>query len=235
MLQLGWVFGGVVGLLLGGVWTFGHASVYAIGFGTITLLLVVGLVQSYLVRSGRTMVPEARSATPPRARGRAARRPARRTAADSADPGTPIGSPGRHRPPPPSLPAVDARGAPPPPTQGGRRSMTRSLPYPAARRCARRGRRTAERLHRAAPDHHVLRRSGGGHASSPNCGAPSISAALTVTCPPDAQNTANDGALTMGTDQPCRSTCPARWPTRRGSSRTPTAMRPASCRPNAPT
>ena len=60
VLQLGWVFGGVVGLLLGGVWTFGHASVYAIGFGTITLLLVFGLVQSYLVRSGRTMVPKIR-------------------------------------------------------------------------------------------------------------------------------------------------------------------------------
>ena len=68
VLQLGWVFGGVVGLLLGGVWTFGHASVYAIGFGTITLLLVFGLVQSYLVRSGRTLVPKIR-----RRPGRAAR------------------------------------------------------------------------------------------------------------------------------------------------------------------
>ena len=58
VLQLGWVFGGVVGLLLGGVWTFGHASVYAIGFGTVTLMLVIGLVQSYLVRSGRTMFPK---------------------------------------------------------------------------------------------------------------------------------------------------------------------------------
>ncbi len=58
VLQLGWVFGGVVGLLLGGVWTFGHANVYAIGFGTIAMLLALGLVQSVLVRSGRTMVPK---------------------------------------------------------------------------------------------------------------------------------------------------------------------------------
>jgi MFS family permease len=58
VLQLGWVFGGVVGLLLGGVWTFGHANVYAIGFGTITLILLVGLTQSWLVRSGRTMLPK---------------------------------------------------------------------------------------------------------------------------------------------------------------------------------
>jgi MFS family permease len=71
VLQLGWVFGGVIGLLLGGVWTFGHANVYAIGFGTITLLLVTGLVQSYLVRSGRTMVPKLRRGG---TRGRSGRR-----------------------------------------------------------------------------------------------------------------------------------------------------------------
>ncbi len=57
ILQLGWVFGGVIGLLLGGVWTFGHANVYAIGFSTITVLLLLGLVQSFLVRSGRTLIP----------------------------------------------------------------------------------------------------------------------------------------------------------------------------------
>lgn len=73
VLQLGWVFGGVVGLLLGGVWTFGHASVYAIGFGTITLMLVVGLVQSYLVRSGRTMVPKIHLQAGRRSRRRTAR------------------------------------------------------------------------------------------------------------------------------------------------------------------
>ena len=60
VLQLGWVFGGVIGLLLGGVWTFGHANVYAIGFGTITVLLIIGLVQSWLVRTGRSMFPTPR-------------------------------------------------------------------------------------------------------------------------------------------------------------------------------
>ncbi len=60
VLQLGWVFGGVVGLLLGGVWTFGQANVYSIGFGTITVLLLVGLLQSWLVRSGRSLLPKRR-------------------------------------------------------------------------------------------------------------------------------------------------------------------------------
>ncbi len=58
ILQLAWVFGGVLGLLLGGVWTFGHANVYAIGFGTVGVLLVAGLVQCWLVRSGRSMFPK---------------------------------------------------------------------------------------------------------------------------------------------------------------------------------
>ena len=58
ILQLAWVFGGVLGLLLGGVWTFGHANVYAIGFGTVGVLLVAGLVQCWLVRSGKSMFPK---------------------------------------------------------------------------------------------------------------------------------------------------------------------------------
>jgi len=57
VLQLCWVFGGVVGLLIGGVWSFGHDSVYVIGFAVITVLLILGLVQSWLVRSGRSLVP----------------------------------------------------------------------------------------------------------------------------------------------------------------------------------
>jgi hypothetical protein len=56
-LQLSWVFGGVVGLLLGGVWTFGHDSVYTIGFAVITVLLAVGLAQSWFVRRGRSLFP----------------------------------------------------------------------------------------------------------------------------------------------------------------------------------
>ncbi len=69
ILQLAWVFGGVLGLLLGGVWTFGHANVYAIGFGTVGVLLVAGLVQCWLVRSGRSMFPNL-----PARRSRGARR-----------------------------------------------------------------------------------------------------------------------------------------------------------------
>ena len=57
VLQLSWVFGGVVGLLIGGVWSFGHDQVYVIGFSVITLLLAVGLVQSALVRRGRSLFP----------------------------------------------------------------------------------------------------------------------------------------------------------------------------------
>ncbi|WP_188939911.1 MFS transporter [Nakamurella endophytica] len=57
ILQLSWVFGGVVGLLVGGVW-FGHVSaVYSIGFGVVTVLLAVGTAQCLLVRSGRSMLP----------------------------------------------------------------------------------------------------------------------------------------------------------------------------------
>ncbi len=57
VLQLSWVFGGVVGLLIGGVWSFGHDKVYSIGFSVVTVLLVVGLIQSMLVERGRSLFP----------------------------------------------------------------------------------------------------------------------------------------------------------------------------------
>jgi len=47
----------VVGLLIGGVWSFGHDQVYVIGFSVVTVLLAVGLVQSALVRRGRSLFP----------------------------------------------------------------------------------------------------------------------------------------------------------------------------------
>jgi MFS family permease len=56
-LQLSWVSGGVIGLLIGGVWKFGSASVYVVGFGVVTVILGLGLAQCLLVRKGRTMVP----------------------------------------------------------------------------------------------------------------------------------------------------------------------------------
>jgi MFS family permease len=57
VLQLSWVSGGVVGLLIGGVWSFGHDSVYSIGFAVITVVLLIGLTQSWLVRSGKSLFP----------------------------------------------------------------------------------------------------------------------------------------------------------------------------------
>ncbi len=56
-LQLSWVFGGVVGLLIGGFLNVSHDAVYSIGFGTATALLILGLVQTWLVKSGRSLVP----------------------------------------------------------------------------------------------------------------------------------------------------------------------------------
>ncbi len=78
-LQLSWVFGGVIGLLIGGVWKFGSASVYAIGFGVVTLILGLGLAQCLLVRTGAHHGAECAVPAPrPRRRaGRAGGRPGR--------------------------------------------------------------------------------------------------------------------------------------------------------------
>ncbi|WP_157970722.1 MFS transporter [Nakamurella deserti] len=70
-LQLSWVFGGVVGLLIGGLLDLGHDSVYTIGFGTATVLVALGLVQTRLARSGRSLFPSVR--LPRRRTGRSAR------------------------------------------------------------------------------------------------------------------------------------------------------------------
>ena len=59
-LQLSWVFGGVVGLLIGGLLNLGHDLVYTIGFGTATVLVALGLVQTWLTRSGRSLFPSVR-------------------------------------------------------------------------------------------------------------------------------------------------------------------------------
>ncbi len=57
VLQLCWVFGGVLGLLIGGVWSLHGHSVYLVGFGVIGGLLTVGTVQCVMVRMGRTLLP----------------------------------------------------------------------------------------------------------------------------------------------------------------------------------
>ncbi len=56
-LQLAWVFGGVVGLLLGGVLHLRGKPVYTLGFGVVTALVVLALVQAWLARSGRSLLP----------------------------------------------------------------------------------------------------------------------------------------------------------------------------------
>lgn len=56
-LQLAWVFGGVVGLLLGGVAQLHGRPVYMIGFAVVTVLLALALIQSYVARSGRSLLP----------------------------------------------------------------------------------------------------------------------------------------------------------------------------------
>lgn len=58
VLQLAWCFGGAVGLLL--------PPVYWIGFLTISLVLAVGLTQTYLLRRGGSLVPWIGSKQPPR-------------------------------------------------------------------------------------------------------------------------------------------------------------------------
>ena len=116
-LQLSWVFGGVVGLLIGGVWTFGHDSVYTIGFAVVTVLLAVGLTQSWLVRRARRCSPGCTtpSSAPGSAGARARRAPPSRPPGCRPDPaagyqppagwvqvrrpsGSRRGRPGRHRP-----------------------------------------------------------------------------------------------------------------------------------------
>jgi len=56
-LQLAWVGGGVVGLLLGGVLHLKGNPVYMLGFGVVTVLVVLALVQAWLARTGRALLP----------------------------------------------------------------------------------------------------------------------------------------------------------------------------------
>ncbi len=56
MLQLSWVFGGVIGLLIGGVWALGGNSVYLVGFGILGLLLLAGAAQCVALRLGHNLL-----------------------------------------------------------------------------------------------------------------------------------------------------------------------------------
>ncbi|MEO5834227.1 MAG: MFS transporter [Nakamurella sp.] len=87
-LQLSWVFGGVVGLLIGGLLELSHDAVYRIGFGTVTGLVALGLVQTWLSRSGRSLFPSIRF---PRRRAARSSRSAQDSAAEPAtDPTTAV-------------------------------------------------------------------------------------------------------------------------------------------------
>lgn len=57
VLQLSWVFGGVIGLLIGGVWALNGDAVYLVGFGILGLLLLLGTAQTVAIRMGRSLVP----------------------------------------------------------------------------------------------------------------------------------------------------------------------------------
>ena len=65
VLQLAWVSGGVVGLLIGGVWFAHLGGVYLIGFATVSLILALGLVQCLLRRAGKSLLPRFHSAPGP--------------------------------------------------------------------------------------------------------------------------------------------------------------------------
>lgn len=57
VLQLSWVFGGVIGLLIGGIWTLSGDTVYVVGFGVVGALMALGLAQCIAVRLGRSLLP----------------------------------------------------------------------------------------------------------------------------------------------------------------------------------
>lgn len=103
-LQVSWVFGGIVGLMIGGIWFTGTDAVYSIGFGVVTALLLVGCVQIFLLPRGKTLVPK--FTIPPR-RGRAAKadppptvaQPTTRFDADPTAALPPAGEPKPRKPP----------------------------------------------------------------------------------------------------------------------------------------
>ena len=114
VLQLSWVFGGVVGLLIGGVWTFGHDSVYAIGFAVVTVLLVVGLIQSWLVRNGQSLFPwlDYPKLAGKFRKGKGSPSGAEPTAADAGRPGRRVPDPGRLGPGSPVIRGAARRPGP---------------------------------------------------------------------------------------------------------------------------
>ena len=72
-LQLAWVFGGVIGLLIGGLLNLSHDAVYTIGFSAVTVLVLLGVIQTWLVKGGRSLLPQRtpRRRKPPKSSGNA--------------------------------------------------------------------------------------------------------------------------------------------------------------------
>jgi hypothetical protein len=57
VLQLSWVFGGVIGLLTGGVWALSRGAVFVVGFGIIGVLLLLCGAQCVAMSMGRSLLP----------------------------------------------------------------------------------------------------------------------------------------------------------------------------------
>jgi hypothetical protein len=57
VLQLSWVFGGVIGLLTGGVWALSQGMVFVVGFGIIGVLLVLCGAQCVAMSMGKSLLP----------------------------------------------------------------------------------------------------------------------------------------------------------------------------------
>jgi MFS family permease len=65
VLQLSWVFGGVIGLLVGGIWALGGNAVYLVGFGIVAVLMITGAAQCVALGLGRSLVPSWRTLLAP--------------------------------------------------------------------------------------------------------------------------------------------------------------------------
>jgi hypothetical protein len=57
-LQLAWVFGGVIGLLVGGVWALSNGEVYVVGFAIIGGLLLLCGAQCVAMTMGKSLIPD---------------------------------------------------------------------------------------------------------------------------------------------------------------------------------
>ena len=129
VLQLSWVFGGVVGLLIGGVWALSGNTVYMVGFGIVGLLLLAGFAQCLAVRMGKSLLPSVSLRNLLRRKPRRDTAPLQRPAAPLQRPAAPP-----QRPAAPSAgPASDGTGADRPGGAAGQKSGSSRPPRKAGR------------------------------------------------------------------------------------------------------